>query len=157
MGAFDNIVCDQFGGPANYLRTHLKEGKDRASWVQWLWRTFPRRGDIEYSMAGPVRTVPSYGELGNYVPLKFHVAFLAYDKGASLKPDPELNVCKSLAAEILRDGFSTSGEPLLLKQCDGEDIKSCFCLGGGTTWRGSGRGLIRWRAGTLCQPTRWAT
>ena len=66
---------------------------------------------------------PSYDELGNYVPLKFHVAFLAYDKGASLKPDPEINVCKSLAAEILRDGFSTSGEPLLLKQCDGEDIK----------------------------------
>ena len=109
MGAFDKIVCDQFGGPANYLRTHLKEGKDRASWVQWLWRTFPRRGGIEYSMAGPVRTVPSYDELGNYMPLKFHVALLAYDKGASLKPDPEINVCKSLAAEILRDGFSTSG------------------------------------------------
>ena len=67
---------------------------------------------------------PSYEELGNYVPLKFHVAFLAYVKGASLKPDPEINVCKSLAAEILRDGFSTSGEPLLLKQCDGEDVKA---------------------------------
>ena len=76
---------------------------------------------------------PSYDELGNYVPLKFHVAFLAYVKGASLKPDPEINVCKSLAAEILRDGFSTSGDPLLLKQCDGEDIKSFggALLGGG--------------------------
>ena len=67
---------------------------------------------------------PSCDELGNYVPLKFHVAFLAHDKGASLKPDPEINVCKSLAAEILRDGFSTSGEPLLLKQCDWEDVKA---------------------------------
>ena len=90
----------------------------------------PRRN---YLLHPPLsKAEPSDDELGNYVPLKFQVVFLAYDKGASLKPDPEINVCKSLAAEILRDGFSTSGEPLLLKQCGGEEIKSFWgaLLGG---------------------------
>ena len=104
MGAFGKIVCDQFGGPANYLRTHIQEGKDRASWAQWLWHAFPRRGGTEYSMAGPVRTVPSYDELGNYVPLKFHVAFLASDKG-----HPSSQILKSTSARALLRRFSGMG------------------------------------------------
>ena len=124
----ETVVCDMFCGPARYLRRHVTEAAERKGFVTWLWSTFPARGDVQYTLASPVQMVPSFDEVGNLAPQKFHVACFAYDMWASLRPDPEVNVCKRIAAEILRDGFSTSGEPLLLKLCDVEEVKAAWGL-----------------------------
>ena len=52
--------------------------------------------------------------MSKVAPRKVHPAVLARCPGCSVKGPPENNTMRSLADEILKDGFVTSSEPMMV-------------------------------------------
>jgi hypothetical protein len=111
-------TLEEYAGPEQFLRVMLKDDDKKIEFAKWLWAEFPEQDDTVYSHD---RDLPGVEEAdkGKTLPLVVHLAFLGYSRSCSIKPEPGKNVSQLLTDEMTRDGFITSGDPLLVLQPSG--------------------------------------
>ena len=104
-----------FGGPGQYLRAHLQDLSELKLFAQWLWDTFPEKDEVFYHHSAEIPPVAE-NDIGTTAPTALHLTALGFDTDASHKPPPGMSLFSMLMEQILRDGFITSSEPLLVLQ-----------------------------------------
>ena len=73
---------------------------------------FPEQDDVVYEHAEHLSGA-QLSQLSGHPPLCCHVAALAFDSEATLKPRPGMDLCQRLLDQFLAEGFVTETEPLL--------------------------------------------
>jgi hypothetical protein len=109
-------VCRRFGGPKQFLTESLPTQEDRIRYARNLVDVvYPMRDDLSYSIAESLQ-LASMDSVTSVPPLLVHPAALGWTSECSTKLAPDTMVCVKLAAEMLKDGFMTSMDPLLCMQ-----------------------------------------
>ena len=101
-------------GPASYLARHVNSVEAKQAFVSWLWGNFPERSDILYVHDVDAAPRVTENDLAQSPPAAFHVASLAFSDLSSIKPPPGKELAVQLIDFFLKEGFVTSGEPLLI-------------------------------------------
>ena len=104
-----------FGGPGRYLQAHLQDLSELKLLAQWLWDTFPEHDDVFYHHGAEIPPVAE-SDIGTTTPTPLQMTALGFDADSSHKPSPGMALFSVLMEQILRDGFITSSEPLLVLQ-----------------------------------------
>ena len=112
MEAMANI-CQQHGGPLQYLRQTFPTEEKRKSFSDWLYKTFPPLPTESYLVTAdlPQTNEEEKSRVGAFL---LHISAFSFLPTASLKLPPGSDVANKLAEEIMLDGFVTSGEPVLV-------------------------------------------
>ena len=101
-------------GPASYWARHVNSVEAKQAFVSWLWENFPERSDILYVHDVDAAPRVTENDLAQSPPAAFHVASLAFSDLSSIKPPPGKELAVQLIDFFLKEGFVTSGEPLLI-------------------------------------------
>jgi hypothetical protein len=97
-------VCDNFGGPAQYLNGRIRTSEDQASFESLLRSLLPSSDLVDYWHPG----VTSHsGQIIN-----IHPASLGWSASVTTKPLPYPKTFLALAAEIISHSFLTDEEPM---------------------------------------------
>ena len=101
-------MCAKYGGPAQYLRALLKDEAAQQEFLNYLWQKYPESETAQFHRG------PKFPDVGSSTQFFLHVGALGFLAMHSTKPEPLESVCLELNAEILKDGFVTDGDPLIL-------------------------------------------
>ena len=97
-------VCDNFGGPAQYLNGRIRTSEDQASFESLLRSLLPSSDLVDYWHPG----VTSHsGRIINV-----HPASMGRSASVTTKPLPYPKTFLALAAEIISHSFLTDEEPM---------------------------------------------
>lgn len=106
-------ICQQYGGPLQYLRQTFSTEEKRKSFSDWLYKTFPPLPTESYHFTAdlPQTSEEEKSRVGAFL---LHISAFSFLPAASLKLPPGSDVTNKLAEEIMLDGFVTFGEPVLV-------------------------------------------
>ena len=107
---------EEYGGPQNYLANRFAERHECVSWLEYLLHVVPKSCNNFCFKQDGGGVLPQ--ELGNAMPLMMHPAVFSYDMRSSVKGPSENDTVTALADEILKDGFVTAGDPILVTLSD---------------------------------------
>ena len=102
----------QPGGPAVYLTKLFPSDVEKTSFSKWL---FPERSDICYHHKSEIPHVQEQ-QMAQTPPLALHIAAFGWEDGCGVKPPPGRDLALQLMDWFCKDGFVTSGEPILIAQ-----------------------------------------
>ena len=97
------------------MKKMLPSNKDQELFANHLWTKYTEKGDVLYSHGKNLPSVKE-SETSTVNPLIVHLVALGFDQLASFKPGPGSKLFKLLLEHILKDGFVTASEPLLVVQ-----------------------------------------
>ena len=109
-------------GPCAFLQEELQTEAEFADFMDWLWIEFAERPDILYQHGKDLQGVTE-DMLAQTPPTAFHISAFAFDDRSSMKPGPGKELALALAEHYLKDGFTTSGEPILAQHQVAEPMK----------------------------------
>lgn len=99
-------------GPTSFLQGELSTDAEFCDFVEWLWKEFPERADVLYQHSTSFQGVAE-DLLAQTPPSAFHICAFAFDDRCSMKPAPGWEQSLTLAELFLKEGFITSGDPIL--------------------------------------------
>lgn len=103
------------GGPYQFLHHQMPDIEKRNGFVHWLFDMFKLQDDVPYHKSS---IIPACDPevIGQQPPRCFHIAAFGFDSECTSKSAPFEDVCTDIMEEILKDGFVTSGDPLIVQQ-----------------------------------------
>ena len=107
---------EEYGGPQNYLANRFAERHECVSWLEYLLHVVPKSCNNFCFKQDGGGVMPQ--DLGNVMPLLMHPAVFSFDMQSSVKGPSENDTVVALADEILKDGFVTAGDPILVTLSD---------------------------------------
>ena len=115
FSALTKAEIKKHGGPYQYLHANMPTPAERNSFAQVLFKWLPEQDDTIYhhKLVIPAVDEEKRSEVGC---ICFHIAALGYCESCTTKPPPFEDVADELVDEIFKDGFVTSGDPLLVQQ-----------------------------------------
>ena len=109
------VSIKPFGGPGQYLRKELASKQDITEFAKYLVDEFQEDPQQQYETTRNLPTVME-DEVGSTPPLCLHPSGIGFSLDASLKPFPTYDVFNDLTSQILKDGFVTATDPLIVSE-----------------------------------------
>ena len=106
-------LSSKFNGATRYLKVNLATVAAKAEFGQYLWEAFPEASDTFYHIESALPVVAE-SDMASTQPLTVHVACLGFLAQQSPKPACGHEGTKVMLEMILKNGFQTGSEPLMV-------------------------------------------
>ncbi len=104
---------DEVGGPLQYMEMRWSTTAHREEWIAAVQAHFYDPG-VSYTLNVDKIPAISKNDLSKHLPVVVPLAAFGWGADRSVRGAPERGVAKKLAAELVKDGFVSSGEPVLI-------------------------------------------
>lgn len=108
-------VCDQYGGPRQFLQQTYNTPELRAEFYRKLIEdVLPPREDMDYHDEKALKISDPDGVSQIASPMAVHPSFLSFQDISSVKGHPERHVCLKITEQVVRDGFISNQDNLVV-------------------------------------------